>query len=505
MGSQIQQASRAPLAIRDADVLIVGGGPIGSVAATLLHQRGVHAVLIERVNDFLLFNRSHAYALGLLPRAFALLAGIPGMLKFLKPWQAGLDNVRIIDSTGKVNEIKREISSMVGLFMRYRVTHLLKTFMCTHTDTDTHYGAQVVDISFLPSGQMDVRVRQNKSDGTFEHLTFHTRLILACDGRNSTVVRSLRNADGRSNLVHSTKGFGLREHLSPAVGLCIRTLILRQDAFAKFGLNASSFENHITAIRFDKSRSHLKRFRMTVFPTVEKEVQFTDGVLGAMARVPDHELWRISDVDEAYDFFAENFPQFDVRKMVLRADMEEFANAQKTHFPTVARVASLVARVGDRGRDGGVILLGDAAHSFPPDSGQGANSGFDDLAVLIRLLDAADPMCTIGDLLQRFEDARDKDISALMRIAQLASPYQYEQVPWRWYLALMNSMIRRTLAKWLPRWFHPSLAEMSILTLPYSEIMRRADVTTRRICVVAVFVGGFVFGLLAWVLGFTQR
>eukprot|EP00775_Hariotina_reticulata_P000352 gene352-585_t len=78
-------------------------------------------------------------------------------------------------------------------------------------------------------------------------------------------------------------------------------------------------------------------------------------------------------------------------------------------------------------RGSGVVLLGDAAHCFPPDLGQGVNSALEDVCVLEQQLLAAQ-----GDLagaLPAFEQQRLPDSAALAKLVQIGYPLQYNQYP----------------------------------------------------------------------------
>lgn len=489
--TDVLKAPRAPASIRNADVIIAGGGPIGSVAATLLHERGVNAVLVERESDFLTFNENASYALGLYPRAFRLLRTIPGLLEYLKPWQSSAQKFRFVNLDGTTSERDtREDMAIIEFFMRFRLTHLLKTFTCEQTDTLALYGREISDVTYLPSGEMDVSVRDDDPNGGSEVRTFRTRLILACDGRNSTILKTLRRKDDNSVNVRSKAGFALNERYSPAVGLKIRSLIVRNNiAFEKFGMDNGSFRGYLTSVAFEKKgRGRLRRFSIGIFPTVEADIQHMGGVLGVMVRVPDHMLWNMTSVEEGYAFFEENFPHLDIRKIVTADAMKAYVESRSRKFPTIARPESIAAYVGSEERaDGGVIILGDAAHSFPPDTGQGVNSGFDDLMALTHVLDNAQQTASVTDIVSEFERMHDPDVWALMRIAQVTSPYQYGQVIWRMVLALVNIDWRSRFAKALPGRFYPSLTQMMQTSLPYREILRRADLTTRRLCFVALF------------------
>ena len=69
--------------------------------------------------------------------------------------------------------------------------------------------------------------------------------------------------------------------------------------------------------------------------------------------------------------------------------MEDFVKGKAGRFPQpqFCRTAHFVA-TNDEGKHGtAVALLGDSLHCFPPDLGQGVNSGFQDVVALTKAVD----------------------------------------------------------------------------------------------------------------------
>lgn len=92
--------------------------------------------------------------------------------------------------------------------------------------------------------------------------------------------------------------------------------------------------------------------------------------------------------------------------------------------PKITRPESLVAKIGAPSTcTGGVVVLGDAAHSFPLAISLELNAGLDDLTVLIRVLDEYRDAETAAELASRYEDGQDADRTALMEIMTDVAPY----------------------------------------------------------------------------------
>ncbi len=87
-------------------------------------------------------------------------------------------------------------------------------------------------------------------------------------------------------------------------------------------------------------------------------------------------------------------------------------------------------------------------HCFPPDIGQGVNSALEDVSVL------NDILCqTQDDLTQAlplYEAKRAMDVNAVVRLAQTAAPWQYNQNRWRGRLWAMQFFLRLGISRLIP-------------------------------------------------------
>jgi 2-polyprenyl-6-methoxyphenol hydroxylase-like FAD-dependent oxidoreductase len=137
-----------------------------------------------------------------------------------------------------------------------------------------------------------------------------------------------------------------------------------------------------------------------------------------------------------------------------------------------------------------VLLAGDSVHSFPPDLGQGINSGLGDVAFLYWALDKTNDDFDAAAKLYGAETV--KESRSLIEVQSYAYPYQYGHMPIKKSFAVLNFGFRLLLSKLMPWVFSPPAFFMiQDHTLKYSEIATRAKQTTRRI---------FLFSVIAAVL-----
>merc|ERR1711957_132564 len=87
---------------------------------------------------------------------------------------------------------------------------------------------------------------------------------------------------------------------------------------------------------------------------------------------PNHKFWTINSGKEMKEYVLENLKRmpFD---MISDEEWDRFAKAKGTSFPYCQYSPGLQA--SPENGNCGIVLLGDSAHSFPPDIGQGINAG----------------------------------------------------------------------------------------------------------------------------------
>mmetsp|Transcript_14110 Transcript_14110/g.21546 ORF Transcript_14110/g.21546 Transcript_14110/m.21546 type:complete len:104 (+) Transcript_14110:1127-1438(+) len=84
----------------------------------------------------------------------------------------------------------------------------------------------------------------------------------------------------------------------------------------------------------------------------------------------------------------------------------------------------------------GVVLVGDALHSFPPDLGQGVNTALCDVVALKECLEGAitnnnndntSSLAFLPKALEDYEERNGPETRSLIQLARCGAPYQYDQ------------------------------------------------------------------------------
>jgi 2-polyprenyl-6-methoxyphenol hydroxylase-like FAD-dependent oxidoreductase len=210
-------------------------------------------------------------------------------------------------------------------------------------------------------------------------------------------------------------------------------------------------------------------------------------------------------VDELTNFLKSSFPQLNpLDRYFSTEEIAAFVDAPTGEFPQPQFVNTLVAVSDDTPTTDscGVVLIGDAAHAFPPDLGQGVNSALEDVTVLGRCLDSYTGPKQLSMALAEFQRQRLADIKSLCALVSFAYPYQYNQDMFRKNLYLLNFALRMALSRVLPAVFDPPATLMvGDVGLTYSEVLRRAHRTTLRLkLLVAGLVAPLVFQVARYLL-----
>ncbi|TCO11880.1 3-(3-hydroxy-phenyl)propionate hydroxylase [Kribbella steppae] len=305
-------------------VVIVGAGPVGVTAATLLGQYGVDCLVLDRWDG--VYPQPRAVHLDDEIYRVLVRLGIAKQFAAVSRPTRGLQlidrNHRVFAVFDRTGDYGRHGHPRANMFDQPELEHLLRTNLKDQTTVSLRGDVEVTDVAQDGRG----RVRVDFTDGlTGEHESVLATYVLGCDGANS-VVRT-------------------------AIGSTMEDL---------------KFEQRWLVI--------------DVASTVELDQW--EGV----HQVCDHQraatYMRIGDARYRWEFqlqageTAADFESIGVLRPLIGPWVEGIPSDQLE----LVRVAEYTfrAQLADRWRDRNVFLLGDAAHLTPPFIGQGLGAGLRD-------------------------------------------------------------------------------------------------------------------------------
>eukprot|EP00277_Geminigera_cryophila_P038693 CAMPEP_0173106988 /NCGR_PEP_ID=MMETSP1102-20130122/41456_1 /TAXON_ID=49646 /ORGANISM="Geminigera sp., Strain Caron Lab Isolate" /LENGTH=223 /DNA_ID=CAMNT_0014004385 /DNA_START=168 /DNA_END=840 /DNA_ORIENTATION=- len=196
-------------------------------------------------------------------------------------------------------------------------------------------------------------------------------------------------------------------------------------------------------------------------------------------------------------------------------ELERFAKSTGGRFP-LPQTTKGGAMWTNKPSNVGVVLLGDALHAFPPDLGQGVNSALKDVSLLGDGLRNATTNSVkegttsggysfgndngrdkLGSALRSYEIEATGEATALVRLMQLGSPYQYNQPGFRAQVAaklMAANLLLRLVLSQIPflgnTIFFPQIAMLSQLSgsISYREMLSRAHRTSFAFAAVGIMV-----------------
>lgn len=331
--------------------------------------------------------------------------------------------------------------------------------------------------------------------------TYPADLVVGADGINSAVREFLAT----SWLHASPQSFRVHRFRSPSSGLRLKSLQL-PGVFSVPNTRDSRIQSEGTSlIVMESLRKGRNSLLLGLLPIKNEQFVRPANVITR----PDHKVWLITDGPTMREWFADSFPRLPWDEWVNASEWERFAQTPGITYPEPQFSHGSVA-VGPA-EQSGVVLVGDTCHAFPPDIGQGINSGLEDVLALDRALQGKDirtgdqdssPHTTVnnnnnnnlGKALRTYQRNRGPEHRALIRVARFGTPYQYRQAWPRdkvgrsvWFANfLMRVLLHKLTLGLVPPPAAVLMGDPQVLS--FRQVMHRCDAFT-------LVVRGVVLGL----------
>lgn len=478
------------------NVLIVGGGPAGLATALMLAKRGwKNITVLEKrpTADYYEPDKSFNYAIDGRGQKFTDFLGITERLSEISVPSTEF-YLTLIKADGSRKTSKLPIIDPNRKTAYWLPRPQFLSLLYQEIEANWHDSIKVLfniknlDINKINESNIDetkgkeqekLEISVYKEDNSV--IKFQPSLLVGCDGINSVVRDTLKQWDEAvlnesestiSNKSTTTK-YQLHYYPSPSSLLKYKVLTLP----ASFPLDLDGKEKSVCNISYAIRGSFRERQRaisLGLLPIKNPNAPRTANIITR----PGHEIWNLKTGNEIHNFFEQAFPHLPIRQIISLEEAEKFAKSEGGQFPIPQYCSGLYYLLNQQKSNTGVVLLGDAIHCFPPDIGQGVNSALEDVCVLQSALSQSND--NILQALPLYESLRSKDLKPLIRLAQTAFPWQYNQAPLSRRLWSVNFFLRLLLNKVLPFIFSPpAFFLIQNHQLSYQEIWVKAQQTTK--------------------------
>lgn len=322
-----------------------------------------------------------------------------------------------------------------------------------------------------------------------EKVTFMPNLIVGCDGLNSIVRQTLHRMEGESD------EFVMQKFPSPSSSLKYKVLTLPPQ-FPLSDKEGDLAESTMAYGIKSAFTGRKKAISLGLLPFKNKNQPRTANII----TYPEHQIWQLETQAEVEQFLKKAFPQLPLEKIISPEEIARFTSSNGGKFP-IPQYCSRLYQIFGQPEDNqgtGIILFGDAAHCFPPDIGQGVNSALEDIYVFQGIL--AETQENLAQALPRYQNLRQLDIKALIRLVQISYPWQYNQDPLQKKLWSLNFFVRLILNRLFPFIFNAhSFLLIQNHELSYSEILAKSNRTTRILFIMGgLAIFALFLNILSW-------
>ncbi|MER3434230.1 MAG: FAD-binding monooxygenase [Leptolyngbya sp. ERB_1_1] len=449
------------------NVLIVGGGPTGFATALMLVQRGWTKITVleqrgsaddyepDKSFNYLIDGRGQKLTdlLGLTDAVSKL--GVPNTEFCITRIQANgkrkTSKLSIIDAKRKIaywlprRAFIQLLYETIERHWKDQITVLFNT-RCIAIDQVATQGTQTLEVVVQRSDEVE---------------RFQPFFLVGCDGIQSIVRHTLDQWNGDR--------FEVKRFPSPSSGLKYKVLRLPPN----FPLDAQNQDHAVSTMAYairGKWRDRTRSLSLGLLPIKDETAPRTANIV----TYPDHQIWDLKTGEAMLDFLEQTFPQLPIRQIVSIEEVDRFAKSRGGAFPTPQFCPGLYYLLQPEASEqisAGVLLLGDAIHCFPPDIGQGVNAALEDVFVLNETL--CQSQDDLAQALPRYETIRARDASAVVRLAQIAAPWQYNQNRLRARLWMIQFLLRLSISRLFPVINPPAFFLLQNHQLSYQEIWNR--------------------------------
>lgn len=299
--------------------------------------------------------------------------------------------------------------------------------------------------------------------------SINAKFVIACDGYNSSVRNWLQKTSVNEQ-------FKTIEMFSDSSKLMYKILQINSNFTLPNKEKSVNEEAYVI-------RSNDSSINLGLLPVRDTAIRTANIICKS-----DHEIWKIKNKYELKIFFQLYFPQIDSNEIATDDSYEHFASSTVGIFPFPSYSSELykyflTCNDGNCICDATVLLIGDAAHFFPPDLGQGINSALEDVYELYHSL--LRKQNNVMKAVACYAKKRIVQHKALIKLHTFAFPYQYNQDIMKKRLWYTNFALRLTLNKVFPFFFSkPAFFLVQNSNHSYQKILQNAHNTTRNICII---------------------